>query len=191
MDNVCSLNTVYRDCSSGAAFSYCSEDRWGFQKHPLEQQSWGFGSRWVSGVFISVYSVYTLSLVEKEPYLAADRSVRKLLWGWAAAAVEPRLPSAAGPLRVRWQQPASRGSSEKAARCSRSQTKQQRDLQSLSLPMNSALSKHLHSLTLSLRVKNSVSSSTIFSCSLLWNTSPVLIIAVFRDRQTKGFLKFE
>lgn len=34
--------------------------------------------------------------------------------------------------------------------------------------MNSAVSKHLHSLTLSFHVKNSVSSSSIFSVSRNW-----------------------
>lgn len=98
MDNVCSLNTVYRDCSSGVAFSYCSEDRWGFQKHPLEQQSWGFGSRWVSGVFISVYSVYTLSLVEKEPYLG-DTFGSRPFCSQAPLGLSSRCGGAAAPER--------------------------------------------------------------------------------------------
>lgn len=58
--------------------------------------------------------------------------------------------------------------------CSQNKTKQKILINLTIYIMNSALSKHLHSLTLSLHVKNSVSSSSIFCVSRNWLFSGIL-----------------
>jgi len=74
---------------------------------------------------------------------------------------------------VRCQQLLTRGSPEKAPSAAAAGTKRNGKSSCVSLSsVNSALSKHLHFLTLSLHVKNSVSSSRICAVSRNWLCSP-------------------
>lgn len=85
MGNVCSLNTVYRACSSSVAFSRCSEDRWALQS-TAQSSRVGF---WLGVGCPACLCVYLLSLLEKERHwvtrLAADISVCGALWAHLSA----------------------------------------------------------------------------------------------------------